>query len=88
MKIVYWSGTGNTENMAQLIGKGIKDSGKDVEVISVDQVNVDELLKEEKAEVTVLKSADRWYGVTYKEDKQMVVSAIGKMIDDGLYEGI
>ena len=47
MKIVYWSGTGNTENMAQLIGKGIKDSGKDVEVICVDQVNVDELLKED-----------------------------------------
>ena len=30
---------------------------------------VDELLKEDKAQVTVLKSADKWYGVTYKEDK-------------------
>ena len=31
---------------------------------------------------------DKWFGVTYKEDKEMVVSAISKMIEDGLYEGI
>ncbi|MEF9940342.1 MAG: sugar phosphate nucleotidyltransferase [Clostridium sp.] len=46
---------------------------------------VDELLKEEKAEVTVLKSVDRWYGVTYKEDKEMVVDAIREMKAKGLY---
>ena len=47
MKIVYWSGSGNTENMAQLISKGIKEGGKDAEVLSVDKVNVDELVKDE-----------------------------------------
>lgn len=46
---------------------------------------VDELLKENKAEVTVLKSVDRWYGVTYKEDKAMVVKAIQDLKDQGLY---
>lgn len=46
---------------------------------------VDELLKEGKAEVTVLKSVDRWYGVTYKEDKEMVVKAIQALKDAGLY---
>lgn len=46
---------------------------------------VDELLKEGKAEVTVLESMDRWYGVTYKEDKQMVTDAIQGMKDSGLY---
>lgn len=46
---------------------------------------VDELLKEDKAEVSVLKSVDRWYGVTYKEDKDTVVNAIQKLKDDGLY---
>lgn len=46
---------------------------------------VDELLKEGKAEVTVLKSADRWYGVTYKEDKAMVVAALQALKDQGLY---
>ncbi len=46
---------------------------------------VDELLKEDKAEVSVLKSVDRWYGVTYKEDKDTVVKAIRKLKEDGLY---
>lgn len=46
---------------------------------------VDELLKENKAEVTVLKSSDRWYGVTYKEDKETVVRAIRDMKKNGLY---
>lgn len=46
---------------------------------------VDELLKENKAEVTVLKSADRWYGVTYKEDKPVVVNAIKALKEAGLY---
>ena len=47
---------------------------------------VDQLIQEGKAEAKVLKSMDRWYGVTYKEDKPQVVEAIGKMIADGLYD--
>jgi dTDP-glucose pyrophosphorylase len=46
---------------------------------------VGELLKEDRAEVKVLLSPDRWYGVTYKEDKQTVVSAISRMKSEGLY---
>ena len=46
---------------------------------------VDELLKEYKAEVTVLKSVDRWYGVTYKEDKETVVNAIRELKKTGIY---
>lgn len=40
MKIVYWSGTGNTEAMAKLIGEGIESEGKNVEIINV--ANADE----------------------------------------------
>lgn len=47
MKIIYWSGTGNTEKMAQLIKDGIVEAGKTAETIAVSDVNVDELLKEE-----------------------------------------
>ncbi len=46
---------------------------------------VDELIREGKAEVTVLESKDRWYGVTYREDKPVVVRAIQEMKDQGLY---
>ncbi len=46
---------------------------------------VTRLLEEEKATVSVLTSKDKWYGVTYKEDKQVVVDAIQSMKDDGVY---
>lgn len=46
---------------------------------------VSELLAEEKATVTVLKSHDQWHGVTYKEDKPLVVKAMQELKDTGLY---
>ena len=46
---------------------------------------VTELLEEEKATVTVLTSKDKWYGVTYKEDKPVVEGAIRDMIKFGKY---
>lgn len=46
---------------------------------------VDELLAEKKATVKVLKSMDKWYGVTYKEDKPVVVAAMQKLKDEGRY---
>ncbi len=45
----------------------------------------DRLIREGKAQVKVLKSQDRWYGVTYKEDKESVVSALQSMKDKGEY---
>ena len=46
---------------------------------------VDELIKAGRAQAKVLKSHDRWYGVTYKEDKESVVSALQSLKDSGLY---
>ena len=46
---------------------------------------VSRLLAEERAAVAVLKSRDKWYGVTYKEDKPVVEAAIRRMKEDGLY---
>jgi NDP-sugar pyrophosphorylase family protein len=46
---------------------------------------VGELIKENKAEVIVLKSKDRWFGVTYKEDKDSVVNSIRDLINQGVY---
>ena len=43
------------------------------------------LLEEGKATVTVLESEDKWYGVTYKEDKPVVVAAIQALKDAGVY---
>lgn len=46
---------------------------------------VNNLIAEDRATVTVLKSMDKWYGVTYKEDKAVVVDAIRKMEESGVY---
>ena len=46
---------------------------------------VSALIGEGKAEVKVLTSRDKWYGVTYKEDKPVVVAAIRAMIGAGVY---
>ncbi len=46
---------------------------------------VSDLIAEGKARVKVLRSGDKWYGVTYKEDKPVVVAAIADMTRNGLY---
>ena len=43
------------------------------------------LLAEGKATVKVLRSADRWFGVTYAADKPQVVAALKKLTDEGKY---
>jgi len=46
---------------------------------------VDNLVKREKATVKVLSTKDKWYGMTYAEDKQTVIDAIGDMVKKGIY---
>ncbi len=46
---------------------------------------VGELIQENKAEVTVLSSKDKWFGVTYKEDKEYVVKSIAALVEQGVY---
>ena len=47
---------------------------------------IDKLVHEGKAKVRVLDTPDKWFGVTYKEDKQAVVDAIKGLIDAGVYK--
>ena len=46
---------------------------------------VEQLIAEGKARVHVLPSEDKWYGVTYREDKPAVTAAIAAMTGSGLY---
>ena len=47
---------------------------------------IDQLVHEGKAKVRVLDTPDKWFGVTYKEDKQAVVDAIRGLISAGVYK--
>ena len=49
-------------------------------------IYIDELLQEDLISVKVLETVDRWFGVTYKEDKPVVVDSFRKLIEDGIYQ--
>ena len=46
---------------------------------------VQQMLTEGRATMKVLTSPDKWYGVTYAADKPVVVAALKKMTEDGIY---
>lgn len=47
---------------------------------------IDQLVQRGRARVRVLDTPDRWFGVTYREDKQAVVDAIKGLIEAGVYK--
>lgn len=49
---------------------------------------VDNLINNENKKVKVLTTDEKWYGVTYKEDKESVVNALQKLVEEGYYDGI
>ena len=68
---------------AAFLEKGIKENPLKCEYFL--PFVVDELLKEGKAEVKVLSTTEKWYGVTYKQDRAFVVEALGAKIKEGVY---
>ena len=48
-------------------------------------IEVDNLLKADKATVKVLSSKDKWFGVTYKEDKPFVQASVKALKEQGVY---
>jgi hypothetical protein len=46
---------------------------------------VDELIHERKITMRVLATPEKWFGVTYKEDKPFVVAGIRRLIETGVY---
>ena len=43
------------------------------------------LLQEKKIDLKVLNSQDKWFGVTYKEDKDAVVASVRELVEKGIY---
>jgi NDP-sugar pyrophosphorylase family protein len=48
---------------------------------------VNELIKKDKVTVKVLNCHEKWFGMTYKEDREMVMQSIRKLIKEGIYPG-
>lgn len=46
---------------------------------------IGEMLKEGKVQVKVLESWDKWFGITYKEDKAIVINTLKQLIENKMY---
>lgn len=68
------------------IHEGVKENPMNCE--HVIPTAVGELVQENKCTVKMLSSSDRWFGVTYKEDKPLVVARIQEMKDLGVYPDV
>ncbi len=46
---------------------------------------VNELIKSQEATVKILQCDEKWFGMTYKEDREMVVKSIRELVRNGVY---
>lgn len=70
--VIYYSGTGNTQKMAESIGEGIKKEGLDTLIKDVKDVEVDELLKYD----AIVIGSPTYYGT--------MAAQIKKLLDDSV----
>ena len=73
------------ENDFKAFLKNIKNPLKDEFYIPA---VMDNLIHKHNYDIKVLESEEKWYGVTYREDKKAVADALNEKIEKGYYEGI
>ena len=87
--IVSMNMWGLTPHFIEMLGEGFQDflqeHGQEMKSEFLLPIFLDTLLQQGKVSVQVLPTHDRWFGVTYQEDKQGVVSAFMELISRGEY---
>jgi len=63
----------------------INRSGMDLKAELDIPTSIDKYVKNGEITIKILMSNERWFGVTYREDKPFVVDSINKMISKGIY---
>lgn len=82
---------GLTPEFADMLEKGFAEffggiAGNEMKAEYLLPIFIDSLLKQGKVNVKVLPTQDRWFGVTYQEDKPVVVESFAKLIEAGVYQ--
>lgn len=82
---------GLTPEFVTMLDKGFVDffggiAGNEMKAEYLLPIFIDSLLKQGKVDVKVLPTQDRWFGVTYQEDKPVVVESFAKLIEAGVYQ--
>ena len=91
MSYVSMNMWGLTPEFIQMLEKGFveffeKIDGNEEKAEYLLPIYIDELLQAGKVSVKVLETVDKWFGVTYKEDKPVVVESFQNLIKTGVYE--
>ena len=63
------------------------EAGDNIKAECLLPVMVDDLMREGRLEVSVLHSADKWFGMTYQEDRAVVAEELRKLHENGTYPG-
>lgn len=89
-QVVSMNMWGLPNNFLSELEKGFEEflgsiTEKDIKKEYILPLVIDKCIKEKKAKVKVLKTSDKWFGVTYKEDKEKVVESIRELIKKGVY---
>ncbi|MCU6760825.1 UDP-N-acetylglucosamine diphosphorylase/glucosamine-1-phosphate N-acetyltransferase [uncultured Roseburia sp.] len=82
---------GLTSEFIEILDKGFKEflsqmSEDDIKAEYLLPTIIGDLLEAEKISVKVLETTDKWFGVTYQEDKQTVIDAFSDLIKKGIYK--
>lgn len=82
---------GLTPEFADMLEKGFVEffggiAGNEMKAEYLLPIFINSLLKQGKVNVKVLPTQDRWFGVTYQEDKPVVVESFAKLIEAGVYQ--
>ena len=60
-------------------------NGKDIQSECLLPVMVDDLMRRGELEVSVLRSADHWFGMTYRQDREVVAAELRRLHEEGVY---
>lgn len=72
-------------HLREVFARFLNESGHDLKAECYVPKVVDELIRTGKADVRVLETTGRWFGITYPEDKPAVVQSIGALVKAGDY---
>lgn len=75
--IIYWSGTGNTEEMAKLIHKGLQEKGEDAQLLNVSEVNIDQV---KEMELLILGSPSMGSEVIEESEMEPFIDSIQNIV--------
>lgn len=77
VSIIYWSGTGNTEKMAQLIDQGVTGEGEASKLIIVSAANIEDV---KDADILVLGSPSMGSEVIEESEMEPFVESIKEVV--------